>query len=60
LRSGVLKAWVDQIVRIHRTFASTPGGKVGKLRDRPAWLVVASAVGFPGPARLAPRPSRIF
>ncbi len=39
---AVLKAWVDQIVRIHRTFASTPGGKVGKLRDRPAWLIVAS------------------
>ena len=37
---AVLKAWVDQIVRIHRTFASTPGGKVGKLRDRPAWLDV--------------------
>ncbi len=47
---AVLKAWVDQIVRIHRTFASTPGGKVGKLRDRPAWLVVASGGWFSGPA----------
>src|SRR3954469_23463806 len=28
---AVLKAWIDQIVRIHRTFASTPTGKVGKL-----------------------------
>ncbi len=46
---AVLKAWVDQIVRIHRTFASTPGGKVGKLRDRPAWLVVASGGWFTGP-----------
>jgi FMN-dependent NADH-azoreductase len=47
---AVLKAWVDQIVRIHRTFASTPGGKVGKLRDRPVWLVVASGGWFSGPS----------
>jgi len=47
---AVLKAWVDQIVRIHRTFASTPGGKAGKLRDRPAWLVVASGGWFTGPS----------
>src|SRR5579862_8838015 len=47
---AVLKAWVDQIVRIHRTFASTPGGKVGKLPDRPAWLIVASGGWFTGPA----------
>ena len=46
---AVLKAWVDQIVRIHRTFASTPSGKVGKLTDRPAWLVVASGGWFTGP-----------
>src|SRR5580658_2914009 len=45
---AALKAWVDQIVRIHRTFASTPGGKVGKLRDRPVWLVVASGGWFTG------------
>jgi FMN-dependent NADH-azoreductase len=47
---AVLKAWVDQIVRIHRSFASTPGGKVGKLRDRPVWLVVASGGWFTGPS----------
>jgi FMN-dependent NADH-azoreductase len=47
---AVLKAWVDQIVRIHRTFASTPAGKVGKLRDRPVWLVVASGGWFTGPS----------
>jgi len=47
---AVLKAWVDQIVRIHRTFTSTPGGKVGRLRDRPVWLVVASGGWFTGPS----------
>jgi FMN-dependent NADH-azoreductase len=43
---AVLKAWVDQIVRIHRTFASTPAGKVGLLPDRPVYLVVASGGWF--------------
>jgi len=47
---AVLKAWIDQIVRIHRTFASTPDGKVGKLPDRPAWLIVASGGWFSGPS----------
>jgi FMN-dependent NADH-azoreductase len=47
---AVLKAWVDQIVRIHRTFASTPAGKVGRLQDRPVWLVVASGGWFTGPS----------
>jgi FMN-dependent NADH-azoreductase len=45
-----LKAWIDQIVRINRTFRSTPAGKVGLLRDRPAWLVVASGGWFTGPS----------
>ena len=55
---AVLKAWVDQIVRIHRSFASTPGGKVGKLHDRPAWLVVASGGWFsrPAPTGAPPQP----
>ncbi len=47
---AVLKAWVDQIVRIRRTFASTPAGKVGLLADRPVWLVVASGGWFTGPS----------
>ncbi len=47
---AVLKAWVDQIVRINRTFRSTPAGKVGLLADRPAYLVVASGGWFTGPS----------
>jgi FMN-dependent NADH-azoreductase len=38
-----LKAWIDHIVRIRRTFRSTPQGKIGMLRDRP--LIVVSAHG---------------
>ncbi len=58
--AAVLKAWVDQIVRIHRTFSSTPGGKVGRLRDRPARLIVASGGWFTGPTPSARRRRRIF
>jgi FMN-dependent NADH-azoreductase len=47
---AVLKAWIDQIVRIHRTFRSTPAGKVGLLRDRPVFVVAASGGWFTGPS----------
>lgn len=40
---STLKAWIDHIVRIRRTFQSTAQGKVGLLRDRP--VIVASAHG---------------
>ena len=33
---ATLKAWIDQIVRIHRTFRSTPQGKVGSLATDPS------------------------
>ncbi len=46
---AVLKAWIDQIVRIRRTFDPTPAGKVGMLPDRPVFLVVASGGWFTGP-----------
>jgi FMN-dependent NADH-azoreductase len=47
---AVLKAWIDQVVRIHRSFASIPSGKVGTLRDRPVFVVVASGGWFTGPS----------
>jgi len=40
---STLKAWIDHIVRIRRTFGSSPEGKIGRLRDRP--LIVVSAHG---------------
>ena len=47
---AALKAWIDQVVRIHRSFASTPSGKVGKLHDRPVFIVIASGGWFSGPS----------
>lgn len=38
---STLKAWIDHIVRIRRTFRSTPEGKIGTLRDRPVVVVTA-------------------
>lgn len=39
---AALKIWIDQVVRIGRTFQSTPDGKIGSLRDRPTFVVVSS------------------
>jgi FMN-dependent NADH-azoreductase len=47
---AVLKAWIDQVVRIRRTFVSTQTGKVGQLADRPVFIVVASGGWFSGPS----------
>ncbi|WP_246676150.1 NAD(P)H-dependent oxidoreductase [Mesorhizobium sp. B2-5-4] len=45
---SVLKAWIDQILRVGRTMKSTPAGKVGMLRDRPVFIGVASGGVFSG------------
>lgn len=57
---AVLKAWIDQIVRIHRSFVSTPTGKVGRLRDRPVIVVVASGGWFSGPSPTGTPPQPDF
>ena len=49
-----LKAWIDQIVRFGRTFRSTPDGKVGLLRDRPTYIVIASGGPITPPAARQP------
>ena|SRR5579872_6099266 len=38
---STLKSWIDHIVRIRRTFRSTPEGKIGSLRDRPTYIVTS-------------------
>lgn len=37
-----LKAWIDHIIRVRRTFDVTAQGKVAKLRDRPVFICVVS------------------
>ena len=46
---STLKAWIDHIVRIRRTFRSTPQGKIGTLRDGPV-VVVSAHGGYCGDA----------
>lgn len=46
---SVLKAWIDQLLRMGRTIMPTPeGAKVGTLRDRPVLIGVASGGVFTG------------
>jgi FMN-dependent NADH-azoreductase len=42
---AALKLWIDYVLRIGRTFVSTPEGKVGLMRDRPVFVIVGSG-GF--------------
>lgn len=37
-----LKAWIDQVVRVGKTFLGTAQGKVGTLADRPVYVAIAS------------------
>lgn len=43
-----LKAWIDQVVRFGRTFQSTPEGKIGLLKNRPTFVVLAAGGYFTG------------
>ena len=45
---STLKAWIDHIVRVRRTFDVTPQGKVALLRDRPIFFAVASGGRYSG------------
>jgi FMN-dependent NADH-azoreductase len=46
---AALKAWIDHVVRIGRSFRSTREGKVGLLRDRPVFIVIACGGPVPEP-----------
>jgi FMN-dependent NADH-azoreductase len=39
---SALKAWIDHVVRVRRTFLVTAAGKVATLRDRPVFVAVSS------------------
>jgi FMN-dependent NADH-azoreductase len=45
---STLKSWIDHVVRIRRTFESTPNGKVGLLLDRPVMIAIASGSHYAG------------
>ena len=45
---SALKAWIDHIVRVRRTFNVTPDGKVATLRDRPVFVAVSSGGRYSG------------
>ncbi|TDV33940.1 FMN-dependent NADH-azoreductase [Paraburkholderia caballeronis] len=51
---AALKLWIDYVLRIGRTFAGTPEGKVGLLKDRPALVLVRSGGVCTGPSARQP------
>lgn len=42
---AALKLWLDHVIRINRSFHSTPQGKIGLMKDRPTFVLVSSG-GF--------------
>lgn len=42
---AALKLWLDHVIRINRSFESTPQGKIGLMQDRPTFVLVSSG-GF--------------
>ena len=45
---SALKAWIDHVVRVRRTFDATKEGYVGRLRDRPVFVAVSSGGRYSG------------
>jgi FMN-dependent NADH-azoreductase len=45
---SALKAWIDHVVRVRRTFNTTRNGYVGALRDRPVFVAVSSGGRYAG------------
>lgn len=45
---SALKAWIDHVVRVRRTFDVGREGKLGKLRDRPVLIAVSSGGAMSG------------
>ncbi|NWD04559.1 FMN-dependent NADH-azoreductase [Pseudomonas gingeri] len=45
---SALKAWLDHVIQVDRTFRITPTGKIGTLRDRPVLVAIASGGLFSG------------
>ena len=45
---SVLKAWIDQILRVGRTIMPTAQGKVGTLDNKPVFVGIASGGVFSG------------
>jgi FMN-dependent NADH-azoreductase len=45
---SALKAWIDHIVRVRRTFDKSAEGYVGTLRDRPVFIAVSSGGRYSG------------
>lgn len=50
---SVLKAWIDQIARVGRTFRYTEQGPEGLLKDKPVYVIAARGGDYGATGRLA-------
>ncbi|MBS7456009.1 FMN-dependent NADH-azoreductase [Coralloluteibacterium stylophorae] len=48
---AALKLWIDHVLRRERTFAHVEGRKVGRLADRPVFVVASSGGYIQGPRK---------
>jgi FMN-dependent NADH-azoreductase len=51
---SVLKAWVDHVVRVRRTFDISSAGKIALLPDRPVFVAVSSGARYSGESSRQP------
>lgn len=51
---AALKLWIDHVLRVGRSFAPGPDGKVGLLADRPTCVIVSSGGFHQGPQARQP------
>lgn len=49
-----LKAWIDHVVRVRKTFVASADGKIGYLKDRPVFVAISSGGRFSGVAARQP------
>lgn len=45
---AALKLWIDHVIRINRSFHATQQGKIGRMKDRPTFVLVSSGGFFAG------------
>lgn len=51
---STLKAWIDHVVRVRRTFDVSPEGKIPLLRDRPVFVAISAGGRISGPRTRQP------
>jgi FMN-dependent NADH-azoreductase len=57
---ALLKAWIDQVARVGRTFQTTSVGKIGQFADRPTYILASSGGFVTGERARQPDPGPLY